>query len=101
MSGMAQFKVVSSRLVGHSQGSLVSEKDFDAGEVEATIFPLVGTQTTVTVQPTSGANAVTNPLYTLTNCFLSSHTPIAAGDVGSTSPITLTFTGGTLTKATT
>lgn len=75
-------------------------QDFDSNEVEATIFPLVGTQTTVTVQPTSGANATTNPLYTLTDCFLASHTPIAASDVGATSPITLTFTGGTLTKAT-
>lgn len=75
-------------------------QDFDSNEVEATIFPLVGTQTTVTVQPTSGANATTNPLYTLTGCFLASHTPIAASDVGATSPITLTFTGGTLTKAT-
>jgi hypothetical protein len=73
-------------------------QDFDANEVEATIFPLVGTTTTVTVQPNSGANSASNPLYTLTGCFLSSHTPIAASDVGATSPITLTFTGGTLTK---
>jgi hypothetical protein len=40
-----------------------------------------------------------NPEYTLTGCYLASHTPVAAGDVGTTSPMTLTFTGGTLTKA--
>lgn len=75
-------------------------QDFAASEVEATIFPLVGTQTTVVLKPTSSAVGADNPSYTLTDCFLSSHTPISAGDVGSTSPITLTFTGGTLTKAT-
>lgn len=76
-------------------------QDFAATEVEATIYPLVGTQTTVTLRPDStAATSATNPIYTLTNCFLSSHTPISAGDVGATSPVTLTFTGGTLTKAT-
>lgn len=74
-------------------------QDFDAASVEATIYPLVGTQTTVTLKPTSAATGASNPLYTLTNCFLSAHTPINASDVGATSPITLTFTGGTLTKA--
>ena len=75
-------------------------QDFASASVEATIYPLVGTQTTVVLKPTSSAVSSTNPSYTLANTFLSAHTPIAAGDVGSTSPVTLTFTGGTLTKAT-
>ena len=75
-------------------------QDFASNEVEATIYPLVGTTTTVVLKPTSAAVSATNPSFTLTGCYLASHTPIAAGDVGSTSPITLTFTGGTLTKAT-
>lgn len=75
-------------------------QDFDAAETEATIFPLVGVTTTVTVQPTGSATSATNPLYTLTGAYLTSHTPIAAGDVGVTSPMTLTFTGGTLVKTT-
>lgn len=75
-------------------------QDFDANEVEATIFPLVGQTTTVTIRPTPAASAANNPLYTIQGAFLASHTPIAAGDVGATSPITLTFTGGTLSKAT-
>jgi len=74
-------------------------QDFASNEVEATIFPLVGTTTTVVVKPTSSAVGATNPSYTLTGCYLSSHTPIAASDVGATSPITLSFTGGTLAKA--
>lgn len=73
-------------------------QDFAAAGTEDTIFPIVGTITNVSVQPTSGANSASNPLYTLTGAYLASHTPIAAGDVGSTSPMTLTFTGGTLTK---
>lgn len=75
-------------------------QDFAAASVEATIYPLVGTQTTVVLKPTSGAVSATNPSYTLANTFLSAHTPINATDVGATSPVTLTFTGGTLTKAT-
>lgn len=74
-------------------------QDFAASEVEATIYPLVGTTTTVRVKPTSAANGADNPEYILTGCYLASHTPISAGDVGSTSPVTLTFTGGTLTKS--
>jgi hypothetical protein len=74
-------------------------QDFAASEVEATVFPLVGTQTTVVLKPTSSAVGADNPSYTLTNCYLASHTPINASDVGATSPITLTFTGGTLAKA--
>lgn len=75
-------------------------QDFAAASVEATIYSLVGTTTTLVLKPTSAAVSSTNPSYTLTGCFLSSHTPIAAGDVGATSPVTLTFSGGTLTKAT-
>lgn len=76
-------------------------QDFALTEVEATIYPLVGTQTTVTLRGNSTvATSATNPLYTITGCYLASHTPIAASDVGATSPITLTFTGGTLVKTT-
>lgn len=34
---MAQFKVVSSRLVGHVQGSLVNESDLDGANVPALV----------------------------------------------------------------
>jgi hypothetical protein len=75
-------------------------QDFAAGEVEATIYPLVGTTTTVVVKPASSAVSATNPSYTLTGCYLATHTPINATEVGTTAPFTITFTGGTLTKAT-
>lgn len=74
-------------------------QDFAATKTEATIFPLVGTQTTVVIKPTSGAVSATNPSYTLTGTFLASHTPVAA-TVGELAMTSLTFTGGTLAKAT-
>ena len=75
-------------------------QDFAASQVEATIFPLVGTSTTLVLKPTSDAVGADNPTYTITGAYLASHTPIAAGDDGSTSPVSLTFTGGTLVKTT-
>lgn len=74
-------------------------QDFAATEVEATVFPLVGTQTTVTIKPTSDAVAVDNPLYTVSNTFLAAHTPVAAA-VGEMAMTSLSFTGGTLVKTT-
>jgi len=48
--------------------------------------------------PATGAASATNPIYTLTGAYLESHTPINAS-LGELSTITLTFTGGVLTKA--
>lgn len=73
-------------------------QDFAASEVEATVYSLVGTTTTVVIKPTSGAVSATNPSYTLSGTFLASHTPVA-GAVGELAMTSLTFTGGTLVKA--
>ena len=74
-------------------------QDFAATETEATIFPLVGTQVTLVFKPTSAAVGADNPSYTITGAYLASHTPIAAA-VGELAMTSLTFTGGTLVKAT-
>ena len=74
------------------------QQDFAASNVEATIYPLVGTTTTVTIKATSAATSATNPIYTLTGCFLAAHTPVAAS-VGEMAMTSLSFTGGVLTKA--
>jgi hypothetical protein len=73
-------------------------QDFAASNVEATIYPLVGTTTTVVIKPTSAAVGATNPSYTLAGAYLASHTPVM-GAVGEVAKTSLTFTGGTLTKA--
>ena len=74
-------------------------QSYAASETEATIFSLVGIQTTLVLKPTSAAVSATNPSYTLTGAYLSAHTPINAS-LGELSTITLTFAGGALTKAT-
>ena len=75
-------------------------QDLAASNVEATIYPLVGTTTTLALKNTSAATSATNPLYTITGAFLASHTPIS-GAVGELAMTTLTFTGGTIVKTTT
>jgi len=76
-------------------------QSYAASETEATVYGLVGIQTTITVSPTAAGlvtPTATEPKYTLTGAYLESHTPINA-TLGELSTITLTFTGGTLTKA--
>lgn len=74
-------------------------QDFSASEVEASVFDLVGTTTSVVIKPTSGAVAADNPSYTIADTFLSSHQPLA-GSVGDMAMVSLSFVGGTMTKAT-
>ena len=74
-------------------------QSYAASETVATIFGLVGIVTTIVIKPTSAAVSATNPSYTLTGCYLESHTPINAS-LGELSVLTLSFAGGVLTKAT-
>lgn len=54
------------RIGGLKDGSVSLDfhQDFGASAVDATIFPLLGTQATVVVVPTSGSVSATNPSYT-------------------------------------
>lgn len=74
-------------------------QDFAASLTEATIFPLVGTTTTLVLRADSGVVSVTNPTYTITGAFLAAHTPVA-GAIGELMMTSLSFTGGTLVKTT-
>lgn len=85
--------------LGNMTCDVTLNQDFAAASVEATIFPLVGTTTTVVFKPTSGAVSATNPSYTITGAYLASHTPLN-GAVGELSTTELSFQGGTLSKAT-
>lgn len=75
-------------------------QSYAGSETEATIYGLVGITTNVVLAPATGIASATNPIYTLTGAYLESHTPINAS-LGELSTITLTFTGGVLTKAVT
>ena len=74
-------------------------QDFAAANVEATLYPLVGTTTTVIVRPNGGTTSATNPAYTISNAFLASHQPVA-GAVGELAMTSVSFTGGSIAKAT-
>ena len=73
-------------------------QDFAAANVEATVYGLVGTTTTLIVRPNGATTSATNPAYTITGAFLASHQPVA-GAVGELAKTSLTFTGGTIAKA--
>jgi len=79
--------------------SVALNQDFAATKTEATIFPLVGTQTTVVIKPEDAAKSATNPEYTVTGTYLAASQPVT-GAVGELAAMTLEFTGGTLAKAT-
>lgn len=74
-------------------------QSYAAAETEASIYSLVGTTTTLVLKPSSAAVSATNPSYTITGAYLESHTPINAS-LGELSTIDLTFTGGSIAKAT-
>lgn len=88
--------------VGGIQNNTVTisfNQDFAATKVHATLNPLVGSQTTVVVRPTSAvAAAGTNPDFTLTGALMSEYRPVmgAVGDLATVGAIT--FTGGLMTE---
>ena len=77
---------------------IVLNQDFATSNVEATIYPLVGTTTTLVIKASSAVTSATNPTYTISNAYLASHTPIN-GAVGELTTTSLTFTGGTIVKS--
>ncbi len=72
---------------------------FVASETYATLAALVGTATTVTLKPTSAATSATNPISTLTGCYLET-LPIVNAALGALDTIDITFTGGVYSVAT-
>ena len=89
------------RVGGLKQGSLKLNfmQDFAASNVEATLYPLLGTIATVVIQPTSGTVSATNPSYTVP-CLVSQIQPLSAS-VGDIAMQQVTWnTSGTVVKAT-
>jgi hypothetical protein len=90
-----------SRVGGLKNWSLAIEffQDYAVGEVDATLFGLVGTTFTVIVKPVNTTTAPTNPQFSGTG-ILESYPPIAA-PVGEVSMANVTIqSAGTLTRAT-
>lgn len=90
-----------SRISGLKSGSVTLNfmQDFGAGAVDATLYPLFGTQATVVIKPTSGTVTATNPSYT----FLANvvqYSPFASS-VGDIATLSVTWpTSGTVTRGT-
>ena len=74
--------------------------EYGMASVEALIYAEVGEgDTTIVVLPSSAAPAAGNPEYTITNCMISSFSPVST-TVGDLSTFTLTATAGTWVRAT-
>jgi hypothetical protein len=90
-----------SRIAGLADNSITLEfhQDFASGDVEQTIYPLLGTVAEVRVKPnTSGANAPDNPEY-IAQAVISEWTPLN-GAVGELATASVTWSiSGAITKS--
>ena len=87
------------RVAGLQDNSVTLEfhQDFAASNVEATIYPLLGSTTTIVVSPTSTVSA-TSPSYSFT-ALVSEWTPLNGG-VGELATASVTWpVSGAITKA--
>ena len=86
--------------LGSAQVTLTMFQDFDAGMVDATLWPLSqsGSPFPVTIKPFSGSVSATNPLYAMTGVLLS-YNPID-GAVGAASSTAVTIENSSQTGLT-
>ena len=90
------------RIAGLVDNSVTLEfhQDFAAGSVNATIYPLLGTEVAVRVQPVNGAISATNPEYQF-NAIISEWTALngAVGELA-TASVTWPITGAVVVDTT-
>lgn len=86
--------------LGNHELTLTLYMSYATSETYATLSGLVGTTTTVRVQPTSGADSGTNPGFILTGTFLA-ELPVINATMGELSTIDITFQGGVYSVDTT
>lgn len=79
--------------------TLEFHQDFATSSIEAIVYPLIGTVTTMKIKPTSSATSTSNPQYVF-SALVSEWTPIS-GAVGELSTASVTWPiSGTITKTT-
>ena len=89
------------RVAGLKEGSLTLQfnQDYAASTVDATLWPLLGTQATVVIKPTTSAVSSANPAYTAI-CSVIDLTPVS-GQIGDLATLSITWpTTGAVTRAT-
>lgn len=88
------------RVAGLKEGSLTLQfnQDYAASAVDAVLWPLLGTNATVVIKPTSSAVSTANPAYTAI-CLVTDYTPVS-GNIGDLSTFSITLpTSGTVSRA--
>ena len=79
--------------------SLDFMQDYAASNVEATIYPYLGTAVTIVIKPVAGTTTATNPQYTV-SALVSEWQPLK-GQIGSLATASVTWpVSGAITKAT-
>ena len=86
--------------LGNHEVTLSLYLSYSAGDTYATLQALVGTTTTVRVQPTSAGDSATNPGFVLTGAFLA-EMPVLNATMGELSTTDVTFVGGVYSVDTT
>jgi len=82
-----------------NQISIDFMQDFGSSSVEATIYPLLGTTTSIVIKPVAGTTTTTNPQYTV-SALVADWTPLKGG-VGQLATASVTWpVSGAITKAT-
>ena len=73
--------------------------DFASAKTEATVYPLIGTATTVIIKADAGSTSATNPQYTA-SCIVTEW-PSISGSIGDLATHSVSWTiSGAVTKAT-
>jgi hypothetical protein len=88
------------RVAGLKEGTLTLQfnQDYASGAVDATLWPLLGTNATVTITPTSAAVSTANPKYSVV-ALVNDLTPVS-GQIGDLATLSLNWpTNGTVTRA--
>ena len=89
------------RVAGLREGTLTLNfnQDYAASTVDATLWPLLGSNATVVIKPTSTATSANNPAYTAV-CLVTDLTPVS-GQVGDLATFSVTWpTTGAVSRAT-
>ena len=89
------------RVAGLADNSVTLDflQDFSASAVEATIYPLLGTSTSIVIKPVATTTTTTNPTYTV-SAIVSEWSPLKGG-IGQLSTASVTWpVSGTIAKAT-
>jgi hypothetical protein len=89
------------RVAGLKEGSLTLQfnQDYAASTVDATLWPLLGTNATVAIRPTSSAISSSNPSYTAV-VVVTDYTPVS-GNFGDLATLSITLpTSGTVSRGT-